>query len=484
MSAPRAYAAVDLGAGSGRVIVGRLLGGPSEERLELEEVHRFEHDVRVHDGHLRWDFTRILAEVERGLAAAGRAADGALRSLGVDGWGVDHGFLDADGRRLGDPIAYRDARTNGILPRLFARVPREELHARTGIQSMPINTSAQLLAQLEAGAWPRRATRLLLVPDLVHHHLCGAAVSEVTNASTTQLLDARSRTWDRALCARLGIPAEVLPPLVAAGTRLGTLHPALARRLGLAELPVVAPGTHDTASAVAGTPLEPGWAYLSSGTWSLVGLETAAPVLGGRAVAENVTNEAGVQGTNRLLKNVMGLWLLEECRRAWERRGAPLGHEALQARLGARPPLSAARVAALDPDDLRFLNPADMPAEIAAALVERGAPPPADALELAQLVLLALARRYAAVLALLGQLTGASPAGLQVVGGGSRNDFLNQATADAAGIPVRAGPVEATALGNLAVQALHDGALPDLAAARRAIARAQPARVFVPRTVR
>jgi len=469
----RAYAAVDLGAGSGRVIVGRVSG----EGIELQEVHRFTHEVRRIDGHERWDFARILAEVERGLALAGRAAGPGLRSVGVDGWGVDHGFLGVRGELLADPITYRDARTNGRLERLFERVPRRELYARTGIQCLPINTSVQLFAQVEAGEWPAGATRMLMIPDLVHRHLCGSEASEETNASTTQLLGARSRRWDQELCAHLGIPREVLPPLVKAGTPLGRLRPELARRLDLAEIEVVAPGTHDTASAVAGTPLEPSWAYVSSGTWSLVGVETGTPVLGEHGCTENVTNEAGVFGTNRLLKNVMGLWLLESCRRTWASRGPVLDPDSLQRALAGRAPLAQH----IDPDDLAFLNPPDMPAAIAAHLRATGQAPLEGELALSQLVLESLARRYAEVVAVLSDLTGSRIRGLHVVGGGSLNEFLNQATADATGLEVRAGPVEATALGNLAVQAIREGAFTSLAAAREAIAHAFPPRAFLPR---
>lgn len=469
----RAYVAVDLGAGSGRVIVGRV----SEGRIELEEVHRFVHELARVDGHERWSLARILAEVERGLAAAARVTGGSVRSVGVDGWGVDHAFLNGRGELVGDPIGYRDGRTEGKLDELLALVPRDELHARTGIQCMPINTSVQLFAQVRAGEWPAAAKRLLMVPDLVHRHLCGSEVGEVTNASTTQLLAAETRTWDRELCARLGIPDEVLPELVTAGTVLGTMLPKHARRLGFAEPPrVVAPGTHDTASAVAGTPLEPGWAYLSSGTWSLVGLETREPLLGARAAAANVTNEAGVYGTNRLLKNVMGLWILESCRRAWSARGAVLAHDELQRALAGRAPLAQR----LEVDDARFLNPPDMPAALAAYLRATGQAPLTSELELSQLVLESLARRTAEVLALLAELTATRPRGLHIVGGGSQNDFLNQRTADATGLPVRAGPVEATALGNLAVQAITDGAFHDLAEARAAIARSVTPREFQP----
>ena len=493
MASARAYAAVDLGAGSGRVIVGHVSPGtarlqpgtgkedaglePGGPRFELQEVHRFTHDVRRIDGHERWDLARILAEIEHGLVLAGRAAGPALRSVGVDGWGVDHAFLGADGTLLADPISYRDPRTNGALERLLELVPRRELHARTGIQCLPINTSVQLFAQVEAGEWPEGAARMLMIPDLVHRHLCGSEVSEETNASTTQLLGPRSRRWDAELCAILGIPAAVLPPLVRAGTPLGRLRPELARALDLAELEVVAPGTHDTASAVAGTPLEPGWAYVSSGTWSLVGVETSAPVLSERVCAENFTNEAGVHGTNRLLKNVMGLWLLESCRRAWASRGPVLDHDALQRALAGRAPLAQR----LDPDDLAFLNPPDMPAAIAAHLRARGEIAVEGELALSQLVLESLARRYAEIVVLLSELTATPVRGLRVVGGGSQNDFLNQRTADATGLPVRAGPIEATALGNLAVQAIHDGAFDDLAAARRAIGRSFESREFVPR---
>ena len=479
MGEERAYAAVDLGAGSGRVIVGRVTG----ERIELQEVHRFTHDVRRIDGHERWDFARIVAEVERGLALAGRATGDLLRSVGVDGWGVDHGFLDERGELLADPITYRDARTNGMLERLFERVPRRELYARTGIQCLPINTSVQLFADVEAGEWPGAARRLLMVPDLVHRHLCGSDVSEETNASTTQLMGLSAtgaRRWDTRLCARLGIPSDVLPPHVPAGTVLGRLRPELARRLVLAGLEVVAPGTHDTASAVAGTPLESGWAFVSSGTWSLVGVETSAPVLTERACAENVTNEAGVFGTNRLLKNVMGLWLLESCRRAWAKRGPVLDHDELQRALAGRAPLAQR----IDPDDLAFLNPPDMPAAIAEHLRATGQPPLEGELALSQLVLESLARRYAEIVALLAELTGTPIRGIHIVGGGSQNDFLNQRTADATGLPIRAGPVEATALGNLAVQAIADGAFGGLDGARRAITCSYPARAFGPRSTR
>jgi rhamnulokinase len=460
----RGYLAIDLGAGSGRVMLGCLSRG----KLSLHELHRFRHDVRRQDGHDRWSFAAMTAAIEQGLAAAARQTFvpvAAIRSAGVDAWGVDFGLLDAHDQLLADPVCYRDGRTDGIFAQLFAAVPRAELYERTGIQCMPINTSAQLFAQVRAGEWPAAAARLLLIPDLVHHWLCGSTVCELTNASTTQLLTATTRTWDTALLARLGVPAAAMPPLVAAGTRLGTLRPELAAATGLPPRPLVAPGTHDTASAVAGTPLADGWAYLSSGTWSLVGVETRDVVLGAAALAHNVTNEAGVSGTNRLLKNVMGLWLLDSCNRRWREQGRAPSYADLERALLSRPP-STVR---LDPDDPRFLHPPDMPAAIAAQLAERGQPVIDDPIELSHVVLTALARRYAEIVGWLGELTGRRVAGVHIVGGGSRNRVQAQLTADLTGLPVKAGPVEATALGNVLVQAIADGAFADLAAARAAV---------------
>lgn len=472
---PRGYLAIDLGAGSGRAMLGCLSRG----ELSLHELHRFSHEVRRVDGHDRWSFAAMTAAIEQGLAAAARQTlvpMAAIRSVGVDAWGVDFGLLDTYDRLLADPICYRDGRTDGIFAPLFAAVPAAELYERTGIQCMPINTSAQLLAQVRAGEWPAAAARMLLIPDLVHHWLCGSTVCELTNASTTQLLAATTRTWDAALLARLGVPIAAMPPLVAAGTRLGTLRPELAARAGLPQLPIVAPGTHDTASAVAGTPLADGWAYLSSGTWSLVGVETRSAVLGATAFAHNVTNEAGVFGTNRLLKNVMGLWLLDSCHKRWREQGRAPAYADLERALLARPP-SALR---FDPDDPRFLHPADMPAAISAQLRERGLPVVDDPIELSHVVLTSLAQRYAEIVGWLGELTGRRVAGVHIVGGGSKNRVQAQLTADLTGLPVKAGPVEATALGNVLVQAIADGEFADLASARAAV-RPFVEMEFVPR---
>jgi rhamnulokinase len=479
MKTPGAWAAVDLGASGGRVLVGRMAG----EHLDLELVHRFTYAARMRHGRLRWDITALFDGVRAGLGRAGaRAAQWGtnIESIGVDGWGVDYGWLDAHGDLCAEPVCYRDARTHGALERLSSRVSREEIYRRTGIQFLPINTLVQLFAETELGERPPNAARLLMVPDLVQRELCGAHSGEVTNASTTQMLDARTRTWDTELCTAAGILPTALPELVQPGAVLGMLRGALdgeTALAGLAGARIVAPATHDTASAVIGTPLESGWAFVSSGTWSLVGVERAAPVLSREACAANITNEAGVANTTRVLKNVMGLWILEGCRAAWARAGAPLELARIGAEVGEAQPDERC----IDPDDLRFLDPPDMVVAVRAFLRETGQRDTQDPIELARIVLRSLALRYAEVVRTLERIGGAPIVGLHVVGGGSRNEVLNQMAADASELTVRAGPEEATALGNLLVQACAAGALPDVATARRFVARALPARSFEPR---
>ena len=472
----RAYLAVDLGAGSGRVMLGRLREGA----LQLDELHRFAQPVASEAGRERWVLDRLLAEVMTGLHAAGQQqlVDPAeIRSVGVDGWGVDYGLLDERGTLIENPVCYRDPRTDGMLEALLGKVPLQEIYASTGIQLMPINTSVQILAQVAAGEWPARAKRLLMIPDLVHRHLSGVATGEVTNASTTQLLHAGTREWDAQMLRAVGVAPEIMPSLVQPGTRLGGLLPEYRAATGLSRLQVVAPATHDTASAVAGTPLSPGLAFLSSGTWSLLGLETSAPVLGEEAQRRNVTNEAGVYGTNRLLKNVMGLWMLESCRRIWESQGIGLSHEELLGGLES----DAVGEVHIDVDDMRFLNPEDMVGEITSCLVERGQTIPTSPAGFARVILESLALRCAQVLDDLVAITSQKVRGIHVIGGGSRNDFLNQALAGATGLAVKAGPVEATTIGNIVVQATVDGAFERYSAARNFVASTSTVRVFQPR---
>jgi len=469
------HVAIDLGAGSGRAMLGRI----GEGDLHLEEIHRFHYAPRRAGGRLRWDIDRLFDGVRAGLVAAGEtaAATGArIDSVGVDSWGVDYGLIDEDGRLTEGPICYRDERTDGVMEQVFASVPREEIFGRTGIQFLQLNTLYQLAAHVRDGMPPTSA-RLLLVPDLCHHLLCGAQASERSDASTTQLVNVRTGGWDDDLFDRLRLPRHLMPPLVSSGADLGPLHPHLSSASGLGGTRVLAPATHDTASAVAATPLEPGWAYISSGTWSLVGVERDKPILTGQAYSANFTNEAGAFGTIRFLKNVMGLWLLESCRREWAAAGRPMDLADLLSRVSAVRDFAGFVM----PDAPRFFNPASMVGELQDSLRAAGCEAHSDPVLLAKVILDSLALRYASVIAQIEDVTGARVAGILVVGGGSLNDCLNQATADATGRPVVAGPAEATAIGNILVQAVSSGTLPSLAHGRELVRRTAQPRRFEPR---
>jgi rhamnulokinase len=424
-SAGSYHLAFDLGAGSGRAVLGRLDKGG----LALEEVHRFHYAPAVGGGRLRWPFGAILEGLRDGLAAGQRAARerrATVETAGVDSWGVDYGLLDAGGRLLEDPVCYRDHRTDGAMEQVLRKVPREEIFHRTGIQFLQFNTLFQLHVQAREGL-PAGARRLLMIPDLCHHALCGQASGEYTNASTTQLLDVRSRRWADDLFSRLSLPREVMPEVVPPGTCLGELRPALQKEIGLGPLRILAPATHDTGSAVAGTPLEAGWAYVSSGTWSLVGVERSAPLVNEGVARANFTNEGGVFGTVRFLKNVMGLWILDSCRHEWEERGLSADLDGLIAAAAAieRPP------GLVFPDHPRFFNPPSMTAELQGALAETRQGVPDDPARLTRVILDSLAFRYASVVRTIESLTGEAVPGLHIVGGGCQNEYLDQATADA-----------------------------------------------------
>jgi rhamnulokinase len=469
---PLRMVAVDLGAESGRAVIGTFDGG----RLALEEVHRFPNVPVTLAGTLHWDFLRLFGEVTAGLRKA--AGGGPVASVGVDTWGVDFGLLDARGRLLANPVHYRDRRTEGMPDHAFAVVPRAEIYAATGIQFMPINTLYQLLSMVRAGdPLLGQADRLLMMADLFHHFLAGTAVAEYTNASTSQCLDPVTREWARPLLDRLGIPTGILPPIVAPGTVLGPVRADVAADTGLRDVRVVAPGSHDTASAVVGAPLAgPTTAFLSSGTWSLIGLEVPAPVVTDVTLAANLTNEGGVAGTIRLLRNVMGLWLVQESRRAlWPAGDAPT-YEELTALAESAPAFSAF----IDPDDERFLRPGDLPARVRAFCAETGQPVPQEAGTLVRVLLESLALRYAVAVDELAEASGHPIEAIHVVGGGSNHRLLCRLTADATGLPVRAGPVEATAIGNILVQAVAAGELADVAEARALVARSFPVTTYQP----
>jgi len=468
-----AVAAVDLGAGSGRVMLAEI----DRDGVALTEVHRFPNDpVRLLDT-LHWDVLRLYAETQAGLRAAlARRPD--LASVGIDSWAVDYGLLDAGGALLGNPVHYRDRRTEGVPERVVAALGADYLYQTTGLQLLPFNTLFQLVA---AAGTPilDRAERLLLIPDLLSYWLTGTVGTEVTNASTTQLLDVRTRTWATELIDRAGLPARLFGTLRQPGEPAGELRPEVREAIGASgPLPVTTVGSHDTASAVVAVPAGTDrFAYVSCGTWSLVGLELPEPVLSPESRAANFTNEAGVDGTVRYLRNVMGLWLLQESLRVWRARGYdPVLPELLAA--AAREPGLAAVV---DPDDPAFLPPGDMPARIAAACAERGQPVPEAPAAVTRCILDSLALGHRAAVRQAQRLAGRAVDVVHVVGGGARNELLCQLTADACGLPVVAGPVEATALGNALVQARALGVLEGgLAELRGLLRRTETVRTYHP----
>ena len=458
-----AMAAADLGASGGRVMVGRVRSG----RLELREAHRFPNTPVLAGGTLHWDILSLYRGVLDGLRVA--AETGELASVGIDSWGVDYGLLDASGALLGNPVHYRDRRTDGAVDRVLARIPAGELYAATGIQQLAINTICQLTAAADTPQLEAAAT-LLLIPDLLGYWLTGSAGAEVTNASTTQLLDVTARRWATSLIDRAGIPPGIFPPLRQPGDLVGELRPDVAADARLpAGLPVVAVGSHDTASAVAAVPARnPHFAYISSGTWSLVGMELAGPVLTDASRLANFTNEAGIDGTVRYLRNVMGLWLLQESLRAWATSGLRPDLRTLLAE-AARLPGPAA---VIDPDDPVFLPPGDMPARIAGACRRAGQPAPEYPAETVRCILDSLALAYRRAVRQVQQLSGRHADVIHVVGGGARNALLCQLTADACGLPVVAGPIEAAALGNVLLQARSLRSAPEELAGLRALVRA------------
>lgn len=469
------FIAADLGASNGRLLLARWDGA----RFSLEELHRFDNGpVTVHD-RLYWDVLGLWREITSGLARYAAAEKAAPAAIGIDTWGVDYALLDATGRLLGNPVHYRDARCNGVQERLFGVVPPARVFGETGIQFMQINTLVQLYAMRDQGD-PQldQAATLLMIPDLFNYWLTGRKAVEYTIASTSQMLHAAERRWATGLLAMLNLPTHILPEIVAPGTTLGPLLPALCEAAGIQGAPpVIAPGTHDTASAVAAIPgLDGRSAYISSGTWSLMGVEIDQPIIHDEVRRLNFTNEGGVANTIRLLKNIGGLWLLQEARRQWARRGQAYSWESLLAQAEAAPPFRSI----IDPDASDFLAPPHMVDAIAANCQHTGQPVPDSVGAVVRCTLESLALRYRWTLAALEALVGHKLDTIRIVGGGSQNRLLCQLTADACQRPVITGPVEATALGNVMVQAMATGHLGSLAEARDAVAASIPQEEFTP----
>jgi rhamnulokinase len=464
--------AVDLGATSGRVMLGELEQGV----LTLEELHRFANTpVQLPTG-LYWDTLRLFHEIRRGLGVAGRERKLKIDAIGVDTWGVDIAFLGEDGALVDNPHHYRDARNNGVPEKTFEVVPKEEIFEVSGIQFMQINSLYQWHAMKLAGLPALRiAKKLLFMPDLFNYWLTGVARAERTIASTSQFYDPRQRAFATGMLTKLGLDASILAELVDPGTKLGPLLPDIAEFSGLGAVPVYASGGHDTADAVVSVPAEgKNWCYISSGTWSLMGVELDEPVIDAATMAENFTNEAGAAGKIRFLRNIAGMWLLEECRAAWALEGNNFTYEELMESAAAAKP----RTAVIDSD--AFLEPGHMPQRIAEFCRNSGQRVPLDPGEMTRVILESLAERYRQVLVSIEKLTGRKIRVIHIVGGGSQNRLLNQLAADITGRVVIAGPVEATAIGNILIQAMGAGEVKDLKEAREIVARSFPVERFEP----
>jgi rhamnulokinase len=467
------YLAIDLGAESGRVILGELHNGG----LEINELHRFlNQPVNLPTG-FYWDLFRLFHEICEGLRIAGRDRKLQPSGVAVDTWGVDFGLLGADGALIDNPRCYRDARNNGMIERVCEVVPKQEIFRQTGLQFMQFNTLFQLYAiKLQSPDVLEKARRLLLLPDLLNYFLTGVAANELTNASTSQMYNPAARTWARPLIEALGLPADILGEIVPPGTELGNLRAGIAEFAGLGATPVYATASHDTASAVAAVPAtgEETWCYISSGTWSLMGVELDEPVISGPALDAALTNEVGAEGKIRFLKNIAGLWVLQECRRAWALEGHDYDYGTLAKMAAAATPFRAV----IPPD--AFIDPGHMPERIVEYCRKTGQAAPDGPGEISRIILESLALRYRQVLEHLETLIGRKIAVIHIVGGGSRNRVLNQLAADATQRRVVAGPSEATAAGNILVQAMGAGELRGLKEVREVVRRSFPVETFEP----
>ena len=465
----KTFLAFDCGATSGRAILATFDGG----KFKMEEVYRFPSGIIELGGKYYWDIMAIYSHFLECLGKLGREGV-KIDSIGIDTWGVDFGFVADDGALLGNPRAYRDPYTNGIPEEVFGIIPRSELYAATGIQILPFNSVFQLYAQTKEDFAPLRyASEILFVPDLLSYMLTGKKVCEYTIASTSGMMDQRTRSFDKKLLGRLGIRSDVLPEIVQPGSPVGLLREEIASACGLPQIPVVAVAGHDTASAIAAVPArDENFAYLSSGTWSLMGIEVPSPVINEESARLNFTNEGGIEGTTRFLKNITGMWLLEQCRKVWKAAGKEYSY----AKLVEMAEAEVAFRGRINPDDPRFANPADMVAEITAAIGKS-----LTDSEIVSCIYHSLADRYKEVLGMLQEFAPFKIEKLHIIGGGSANDLLNQWTADAIGLPVVAGPTEATAIGNLMVQAKAAGLVADRWEMRRMIADAFSVKTFTPK---
>ncbi len=448
------FLAFDLGATSGRAIIGSV----EEGKITSEEVYRFPNAVTEIDGKYYWDINSLFDHFKSALKKVARMGV-TVDSIGIDTWGVDFGYVGKDGEIIGLPRAYRDPYTDGIPEEVFGIIPKEELYGITGMQILNFNTIFQIYAQLKEEDSPiRKAEKILFMPDLLSYFLTGEMVCEYTIASTSGMINPRTRKFEDSILERIGCRADIFPELVQPGTKVGMLKKELADETGMPQVPVIAVAGHDTASAIAAVPAQSeGFAYLSSGTWSLMGIESADPIINEKSMEYNITNEGGIEGTTRFLKNITGMWLLEQSRKKWEGEGRKYSYPEMEAMGKAASDFDSA----VDPDDPRFAAPKDMYAEIVAALTEAGKRVPQNDGEMIRCIYNSLTTKYRTVIAMLQSFASFKIEKLHVIGGGSANKFVSQLTADTLGIPVLAGPVEGTAIGNIMIQAREAGLVKD-----------------------
>ncbi len=472
MSAKKRYLAFDLGAESGRAVIGHYDAG----QLRLEGIHRFANEPVEYNGELHWDVPRLWLSIRETLNIARRFPR--LDGIGIDGWGLDYALLGRGGKLLENPYHYRDKRNDSAMDRVFALIPPEELYARTGTQLMKVNTLYQLYAGfLSNPEFFDVVETMVMIPDLFSFWLTGEIKSEYTAATTTQFYDVRNRRWATEIFEQLGLPVRILPEVVQPGTVLGPVRREVVRETGIGETQVIAPASHDTASAVVATYSAGESAFISSGTWSLLGCETMAPITDQKARTLNFTNEGGVSGTIRLLKNITGMWILQGCRRQWEAMGHDFAYAELLSRAGTEPAFRSL----IDPDHPSFHRSTHMLESIASFCRDTEQPVPGSPGAFVRTILESLALKYRFVLDSLEEITNRTFSAIHVVGGGSQNELLNQFTAEATARPVLAGPAEATALGNIGVQMIAGGEVSSLQEVRETIANSFPARVFEPR---
>jgi len=464
MAEAKKYIAVDLGAESGRV----MLGSVSADKLALEEVHRFGNGPVEEAGTLRWDFERLLSEIKTGIGKAAKQAGGDIAGIGVDSWGVDFGLLNADGELIEKPYHYRDSRTNEMLDKAFELMSKREIYENTGIQFMQLNSLYQVLAMRLANSDALSKTKkLIFIGDLFSYFLCGKAFGEYSLASTSQMMDMKTGQWSKVIFDKLSLPIDIMPDIVETGTVVGELTESVADELGCGRIPVIATASHDTASAVAAVPAEENskWAYLSSGTWSLMGVEVPGAIVNDKTFQYEFTNEGGVDNTIRLLKNIMGLWLVQECRRQWQREGNELSYPEMTEMAQKAKPFARH----VEVDYSGFLAPGNMPERINSYLAETGQKAVDDKGQMIRVILESLALKYRVIMERIEDITGQDIDCLHIVGGGIQNELLCQFTANAIGKKVVAGPIEATASGNLLIQAKAIGQIKTLAELRKIV---------------